>query len=130
MNSVSMDIAVVTPVLNEQETVTELLQHLVDRGFHDVFLVDGQSEDETVARARSASNTHESLTVHIVEAPRGRASQMNAGAAQTQSDILLFLHADTRLPPHADQIIQHALEDSEYVGGRFDVRFPRDKGYP
>ncbi len=124
-----MEIAVVTPVLNEQETVTELMQHVAEVGCHEFILVDGQSADATVERARSMSQTQETLATRIIDAPRGRASQMNAGAAQAHSDVLLFLHADTRLPANAKQLIQQALADPDCVGGRFDVRFPRDEGY-
>jgi rSAM/selenodomain-associated transferase 2 len=57
-----------------------------------------------------------------MEAPRGRASQMNAGAALARGDILVFLHADTRLPADASQLILGALARSGCAWGRFDVR--------
>lgn len=53
---------------------------------------------------------------------------MNAGAAASKGEIVLFLHADTLLPPGARAAIERALEDPAYVGGRFDVRFERDSG--
>src|SRR2546425_611229 len=55
-------------------------------------------------------------------APRGRARQMNAGAAAARGDVLLFLHADTRLPAGYAQAVAGALADPAVVGGRFDVR--------
>ena len=61
--------------------------------------------------------------------PKGRGTQMNAGAAQATTDILLFLHADTQLPHNARNVIEQALSHPHGVGGRFDVRFPQDRGY-
>lgn len=62
----------------------------------------------------------------LLTAPAGRAPQMNAGAAASRGDVLLFLHADTLLPRDARLAIEGALEDPACVGGRFDVRFGRD----
>jgi rSAM/selenodomain-associated transferase 2 len=59
----------------------------------------------------------------VLTAPRGRALQMNAGAAAASGDALLFLHADTRLPDNADILIRDAFADGRRVWGRFDVRF-------
>lgn len=53
---------------------------------------------------------------------------MNAGAAASRADVLLFLHADTHPPAEARQAIERALDDPACIGGRFDVRFERDKG--
>ena len=60
----------------------------------------------------------------VLDAPRGRALQMNAGAAVAQGEALLFLHADTQLPAQADRLVAEALGDkpSGRVWGRFDVR--------
>lgn len=64
-------------------------------------VVDGGSEDDTIAIARA----HADLALL---APRGRASQMNAGAAACPADVLLFLHADTTLPENADLLVRRA----------------------
>lgn len=53
---------------------------------------------------------------------------MNAGAAHSRADVLLFLHADTRLPDGARQAIERALDEPACAGGRFDLRFERDSG--
>ncbi len=58
----------------------------------------------------------------VISAPRGRASQMNAGAEKATGDILLFLHGDTRLPPDADHVLLNAMQRSERAWGRFDVQ--------
>jgi len=59
--------------------------------------------------------------VKVIGSERGRGRQMNRGAAEASSAVLLFLHADTRLPPTAFHDITTALADPRYVGGRFDV---------
>ncbi len=76
-------------------------------------MADGGSEDATREIAAP-------LADRVVLAPRGRARQMNAGAAAAGGDALLFLHADTRLPARADELIFHALQ--RHAWGRFDVR--------
>jgi rSAM/selenodomain-associated transferase 2 len=76
--------------------------------------VDGGSQDGTVELAAP-------LADRILVAARGRASQMNAGAAKARGDALLFLHADTRLPPDADRLIVERLAASGRAWGRFDV---------
>ncbi len=58
----------------------------------------------------------------VISAPRGRATQMNAGAEKATGDILLFLHGDTRLPSDADHVLLNGLERSGRAWGRFDVR--------
>jgi rSAM/selenodomain-associated transferase 2 len=59
--------------------------------------------------------------VDVISAPRGRASQMNAGAARATGSVLLFLHADTRLPPDADRLVLEGIARSKRSWGRFDV---------
>ncbi|MGH6612406.1 MAG: TIGR04283 family arsenosugar biosynthesis glycosyltransferase, partial [Burkholderiaceae bacterium] len=83
-----------------------------------VFVVDGGSADATCERARSAAD-------HVLQSARGRAQQMNAGAAMALAagaEALLFLHVDCKLPERADQLIDNALRDSGCAWGRFDVR--------
>jgi len=107
-------LAIVVPALDEAENIPGCLDALAPlqaRGAM-VVVVDGGSHDDTVARAQSGAD----LTL---VAPRGRARQMNAGAQAAGSDILVFLHADTRLPPDADALVRSALK--RHVWGRFDV---------
>jgi rSAM/selenodomain-associated transferase 2 len=108
-------LSIVVPTLNEAAGVAEALaalQPLRERG-HEVIVVDGGSSDGTAARAAGLADA-------MLSAPRGRAVQMNAGAAAAGAPLLLFLHADTRLPPRADALIQQALSGGR-VWGRFDV---------
>lgn len=81
----------------------------------EVIVVDGGSRDATARVARQHADA-------VLSAPRGRAVQMNAGAAAAGGDVLLFLHADTRLPPGFDSAVLAALADPAVVGGRFDLR--------
>ena len=109
-------LSVVIPALNEAAGISEVLQALaplVARGAQ-LLVADGGSADGTVALAQAGG-------AQVIHAPRGRALQMNAGAQQANGDTLLFLHADTRLPPNADQLIAQALANGPQVWGRFDV---------
>jgi rSAM/selenodomain-associated transferase 2 len=110
-------ISIIVPALNEADGITAALGALTPlraRG-HEVIVVDGDSSDGTAALARAAAD-------RVVPAPRGRANQMNAGAALARGEVLLFLHADTRLPEGADARILQGLAASGRSWGRFDVR--------
>jgi len=105
------------PVLDEADNIDaalEALQPLRARG-HEVIVVDGGSADATVRLAARGAD-------RVIAASRGRAHQMNAGAYTASGEILLFLHADTRLPEAADLLLTQALQQSGRCWGRFDVR--------
>ncbi len=113
----SSRLAIIVPVLNEIETLPTLLEHLrhwQKRGA-EIWLVDGGSSDNTAETARA-------LGFQVLDAPNGRAVQMNWGAQACKADNLLFLHADTRLPEGADRQVSTALSVSALAWGRFDVR--------
>jgi rSAM/selenodomain-associated transferase 2 len=108
-------LSVVVPALNEAAGIRAALEALAPlraRG-HEVIVVDGGSDDGTPRLAAG-------LCDQVLSAPRGRALQMNAGARAAHGDALLFLHADTRLPPGADELINESLRRS--IWGRFDVK--------
>ncbi len=113
-----MKLSVVIPALDEAPSLARLLPDL-DRACPgaEVLVVDGGSRDGT------ARVVAEQPGVRLVPRARGRARQMNAGARAATGDVLLFLHADTRLPDGAATAIEAALADLAVVGGRFDVRF-------
>ena len=103
-------------MLDEEAGIVAALAALADcrRRGHEVIVVDGGSRDRTPDLARPLADI-------VLAAPRGRASQMNAGAARASGDVLLFLHADTRLPPAADGLVLDGLRRSACHWGRFDV---------
>ncbi|MBM3354554.1 MAG: glycosyltransferase [Betaproteobacteria bacterium] len=110
-----MRLSIIVPALDEAAGIAAtlaLLAPLRARG-HEVIVADGGSTDGTAALAAP-------LVDKVIAAPRGRARQMNAGAAAASGQALLFLHADTRLPPDADQHVTTALAARRW--GRFDVR--------
>jgi rSAM/selenodomain-associated transferase 2 len=116
----SVVISVVVPVLNEAAGIVATLASLAPlrAAGHEVIVADGGSSDGTVALAAAQAD-------EVVAAPRGRARQMNAGAAQARGEVLLFLHADTRLPHDAAAQLQRALAAGAHWG-RFDLRIEAD----
>lgn len=112
-----MRLTVVIPALNEADGIAAALLELQDmrREGHELILVDGGSADATVERAGGLVDT-------LLTAPRGRASQMNAGASVAHGDVLLFLHADTHLPKDAARFVLDEMAQSGRCWGRFDVR--------
>jgi rSAM/selenodomain-associated transferase 2 len=110
-------ISIVIPALEEARNLERLLPALAAApGRPEVIVVDAGSADDT---ARVVARVP---PVRLIRSPRGRARQMNAGAAVARRPVLLFLHADTRLPHAFEAAIAGALEDPGVVGGRFDVR--------
>lgn len=124
-----MTIALIIPVFNEQDALPGLLTTVRSMGFHEIIVVDGGSQDRTLELARPFLAQTSPGGVQLISSARGRAAQMNAGASNTHADILVFLHADTNLPDTAVHCIQQVMTDLSCVGGRFDVRFPVDKGW-
>jgi rSAM/selenodomain-associated transferase 2 len=113
-----MKLSIVMPVLDEAASIEAALSALARyraRGI-EVIVADGGSRDDTAARARPFAD-------RVLSAPRGRSVQMNTGAAAASGDVLLFLHADTRLPEDADRLVLDGLAQSGRTWGRFDVRF-------
>jgi rSAM/selenodomain-associated transferase 2 len=108
-------LSIVMPVLDEAERIGAALAALAPlRALGaELIVVDGGSHDDTVKHCDGCAE-------RVLVAPRGRARQMNAGAGVASGDALLFLHADTTLPPDAPSLIEAALERRAW--GRFDVR--------
>lgn len=115
-----LKISIIIPVLNEAEHLEEVLKKAP--GFQDeeleVIVVDGGSNDDTVAVARRHAG-------QVVVSGRGRAKQMNAGADVANGDILLFLHADTVLSIDSCELIKSKISN-DHQWGRFDVRLSGD----
>lgn len=122
-------LSIVIPVLNEAQGIAQALQALAPlraRGVQ-VIVVDAGSSDDTVERACQAlqapvvNGMPVAAPWQVISAPPGRAVQMNAGAREARATTLLFLHADTFLPPAADTLVACALSRGTHHWGRFDV---------
>ncbi len=118
-------ISIIIPALNEEGRIEETVQSLINGGRSglEVIVVDGGSTDRTRDVARGISG------IEVVDTGRAnRGAQMNAGAAIARGDILVFLHADVRLPAGAITAVRSALRDESVAGGCFLLRFPEGAG--
>lgn len=111
-----MRVAVVVPTLDEADNLRRLLPELLAE-FDEVVVSDGGSADGSAEVARQ-------LGARVVEGPAGRGGQLHRGATACECEILLFLHADTRLPPGAPELVHGAVAGGA-VGGAFRLRFDR-----
>src|SRR5215831_9802667 len=108
-----MTVSVIIPTLNEEGCLAETLRSVRAQRPHQVIVADGGSSDGTRAAAAAADL--------FLEAPRGRAAQMNAGAARAGGDVLLFLHADCTLEPGALADAERRLRPSGVAAGCFTM---------
>ena len=108
--------SIIVPVLDEAPGIVACLAGLQEArsAGAEVIVVDGGSRDDTRELAAP-------LADRVIEAPRGRAAQMNAGARASRGEALVFLHADTVLPPGALVQVAAGLSASGRAWGRFDV---------
>ena len=114
-----MKISVIIPALNEEKAIGATLADLRENHFPDeILVVDGGSADRTQEIAVSLAR--------VISAPKGRASQLNAGARAAAGDIFLFLHADTRLPPGGLDAVRGLISKGWAKAGRFRLRFDAD----
>jgi rSAM/selenodomain-associated transferase 2 len=111
-----MKLSIIIPTLNEADGIAETLSALTrqTRASVEIIVADGGSVDRTPALARPYADT-------IVTDSPGRAAQMNRGAAVAGGDVLLFLHADTRLPDHFVDAIEAGLAGGGHDWGYFDI---------
>lgn len=108
-------ISVIVPALDEADTLPEVLASTVPASGIELIVVDGGSTDRT-------SDTAREFDARVISSEPGRARQMKAGAAAASGDVLLFLHADTRLPKKFDEHVRSALDSPATVGGAFELR--------
>ncbi|MGJ3248194.1 MAG: TIGR04283 family arsenosugar biosynthesis glycosyltransferase [Elainellaceae cyanobacterium] len=108
-------VSVIMPVLNEEHTIGHSVAGALAEPNVEVIVVDGGSRDRTIEVAQDAGAT-------VMSAPAGRALQMNVGAQAAQGDILLFLHADTRLPDGFAAEIRQTLAKTGVIAGAFQLR--------
>ncbi len=111
------EITAVVPTLNEEASIPRALERLVAEPGIRVLVSDGGSTDNTMQLARR-------LGAETISCPPGRAEQMNRAAAFAEHGILIFVHADTELPPEWPDVVRGVLEDTRVVLGAF--RFATD----
>ncbi|MHC5672233.1 TIGR04283 family arsenosugar biosynthesis glycosyltransferase [Nostoc sp.] len=111
----SARISIIIPTLDEAGNIKEAIATTQPSKDIEVIIVDAGSQDGTVEIAQS-------LDIKVISSSPGRAVQMNAGAVAASGDILLFLHADTRLPTGFDNMIRTALQQPGTVAGAFNLR--------
>ncbi len=119
----SIKFSIIVPVLHEGERINDLIKYLNrpdSDGNVEIVIVDGTQEKDTLRAIQSNS-------VIKISSEQGRAKQMNAGASIARGEILIFLHVDTELPIHALRKIGSFIEQTEYVGGAFDLGIKSDK---
>jgi rSAM/selenodomain-associated transferase 2 len=110
-------ISVVMPVLDEAARIDASIDAVrAQPGIGELIVVDGGSADGTAERAAAHPG------VEVIAAPRGRGSQLNAGAARARGEVLWFVHADVTLPPRASEHVTRALARPQVVGGAFRTR--------
>jgi len=103
-------ISVIIPALNEGKRIgAQVRSVLAQSGFSEVIVVDGGSDDDTVAQAKAAGAA-------VLHSPRGRARQMNMGAAAAREQLLFFLHADVTIPEGAAAHIHQTLTADAIAG--------------
>jgi rSAM/selenodomain-associated transferase 2 len=109
-------LSIIIPVLDEAVSIEVRLAALTGlrRAGCEVIVVDGGSSDDTCETAAPLCDL-------LIRSERGRATQMNAGAARARTGLLLFLHADTALPNGALDAIEAATRGTSLAWGRFDV---------
>lgn len=110
----NLKISIIIPVLNEANTIARVISTARNAENVEIIVADGGSSDGTVEIAQNRADRAISTTP-------GRATQMNAGAAASTGDILLFLHADTLLPRGYDSLVRQALAKPSSAGGAFEL---------
>jgi rSAM/selenodomain-associated transferase 2 len=112
-------ISIVIPVYNEEERINrtiERIREIAEQEDIEIITVDGSPAGNTIGKIKDSR-------VIPLKSPRGRARQMNRGAEKASGEILLFLHADTLLPPRAFHEIRRILDDSRFTAGAFRLSF-------
>jgi rSAM/selenodomain-associated transferase 2 len=119
-----VQISIIVPMLNEADQLSGLCSHLnalkdsacdtYQQSHCDIIVVDGGSHDGSETQMGEAGFT-------VICSERGRAKQMNAGAARASGELLVFLHADSQLPAQGLMALQNIVSTADDVWGRFDI---------
>ena len=126
-----MKISIIIPIFNESENIGNLLSHLIDnsnpKNIQEILVVDGGSTDGSQEIVNNFIKTKNLLHLILINSPKGRAKQMNAGAEKATGEILYFLHADSYPPKNYDQLIINETKKG-FLAGCFRMRF--DSNHP
>ena len=109
-----MKVSVIVPTLNEELVIEKTLTQIQQLSPHELIVSDGGSDDGTGTIAKKLSH-------RVITGSTGRATQMNAGANEATGDLLLFLHADSRLEPESYQKMLEYMENPDWIGGAFTL---------
>jgi rSAM/selenodomain-associated transferase 2/rSAM/selenodomain-associated transferase 1 len=108
-------ISIIIPAINEADHIANTLESIGPGNKKEVIVVDGGSKDDTVRIAKS-------LGAKVITSTPPRARQMNRGADQATGEVLVFLHADTRLPEKFEDVIFNSFKEPNMVAGAFELR--------
>lgn len=122
-------VTVIVPVLNELKNLPSLISSLIDQPIYELVIVDGGSNDGSIEWLESfhVDETRDFERIQVVKSAAGRARQMNEGAARATGTLLLFLHADTRLPSKFTELLP-SPDAKTAVWGWFDVKLAVTQG--
>jgi rSAM/selenodomain-associated transferase 2 len=121
-NILKKNFSIIIPVFNEGDTINSAIaavNNLAHPENREIIVVDGHPDQTTLQEIKCEQAI-------IINSPKSRGNQLNYGAAQATGDVLIFLHADTRLPESALQKISAVLQDQECIGGAFDLGIAAD----
>ena len=113
------NISVIIPAINEADNIANTIESIGPGDKKEVIVVDGGSNDDTVGIAKS-------LGTRVITSAPPRARQMNQGAAEATGDVLLFLHADTRMPERFEEFVLNSFKQPGTVAGAFELRIDSD----
>lgn len=108
-------LSIIIPAWNEAALIVDAVNS-ARRIADEVIVVDGRSNDHTARLAHKAG-------AKVILAEKGRGAQLHAGALAASGDVLLFLHADARLPQYARDVLAKSFSDPSIVGGNFLIEF-------
>ncbi len=117
----TIELSIIIPTLNEEETISQCLETLVNIPGIEVIVADGGSTDRTVEIVGKYRD------IKVVSSKMGRSVQMNKGAEYAGGKVLLFLHADCVLPEEVVLNVRNVFGSSQFVGGAFKIRLLSDK---
>ncbi len=109
-----MKVSIIVPTLNEELVLEDTLTQIQQLSPHELIVSDGGSSDDTCRIA-------DKFSYRVIPGSAGRALQMNSGANEATGDLLLFLHADSRIEPESYRKMLECMENPKWIGGAFTL---------